>query len=272
MTEDSGADNLAATPSVDRRRRRIRRLVVLALALGIPVGVVGVGLLKQGRPYDAVRPPVDGEPGRWVWLEGADNTRDIGGYRTREGRTVRKGVVYRSGTLSHVTDAGCESFGKLGVVTVIDFRNRLSPLPLYNGDVLGIHRAARVYGCPMSFPGGEPWQEFYVRGVRENAESYREAFELLAEPGRLPLLYHCRAGADRTGVMTALLLTLLGVDRETVLAEFRLSEQVDRPGSLDAMVRLLDEVEAKGGIVQFLADLGVTPAVQERIRAALLVD
>ena len=179
-------------------------------------------------------------------------------------------MVYRSGTLSHVTDAGCAAFRELGVVTVIDFRNRLSPLPLYNGDVWGIQRVAKVHGLPMSFATGEPWQEQYVRGLRDNAEAIRRAFALLARPGSLPLMYHCRDGADRTGVMTALLLTLLGVDRSTVIAEFRLSEQVDHPGSLGAMERLLDSVEAGGGIGPFLAGIGVSTDEQASIRALLL--
>lgn len=250
-------------------RRKALRIGLVCL-IAVPVVFVAIGLLQQGRPCPATRPPVDGEPGRWVWLDGAENTRDIGGYKTRDGGTVRRGLVYRSGTLSHVTDAGCEAFRRLGVVTVIDFRNRLTPWPLYNGDVLGIQRIAGVYGCPVTFEACEPWQEQYVRGLRENAAAFRRAFNLLAEPGRLPLMYHCRDGADRTGVMTALLLALLGVDRATIVADFRLSEQVGNSGSLGAIERLLDVIDAGGGIERFLADLGVTPATQTRIRESLL--
>lgn len=267
MSNADSADQV--TRPVAKPRRLVRRIVLFCL-IGIPLGVVGVGVLQQGRYYDAAPPPHDAEPGRWVWIEGAENTRDIGGYRTSDGRTVRRGVVYRSGTLSHVTENGCKAFSQLGIVTVIDFRNRLSPLPLYNGDVLGIHRVATVYGFPVSFEAGKPWQELYVRGIRENAESFRRTFELLADSKHLPLLYHCRDGADRTGVMTALLLALLGVDRDTVIADFRLSEKTKHPGSLGAMERLLDEIQAKGGIERFLEGLGVQPAVQARIRANLL--
>ena len=257
-------------PDIPPKRRRIARRVVLLCAAGIPASIVIVGLLQQGRPREATPPPKDAEPGRWVGIEGAENTRDLGGYATRDGRTVRRGMVYRSGTLSHVTDEGCRTFRELKVATVVDFRNRLSALPLYNGDVLGIHLVARVYGIPMSFKAQDPWQEFYVAGFRDHHDAFRRTFELLAQKDRLPLLFHCRDGADRTGVMAALLLTLLGVDRETVLAEFRLSEQVGNPGSLDAMRRLLDEVEESGGIEQFLAAAGITPETQQRIRELLL--
>ena len=83
-------------------------------------------------------------------------------------------------------------------------------------------------------------------------------------------MYHCNWGADRTGVMTALLLSLLGVDRDTVLADFRLSEKIDRPGSLGAMERLLDEIGVSGGIESFLIELGVPETVQTRVREQLL--
>ncbi len=260
-------DRLTDVPK--KPRRKILRIALVSL-LGVLAAIIIPGILQQGRPRPATPPPSNAEPGRWVWIDGAENTRDIGGYKTRDGQTVRRGVVYRSGTLSHVTDEGCKTFRDLGIVTVIDFRNRLSPLPLYNGDVLGIHRAAKVYGFPCSFKAQEPWQEFYVRGFRDNADSFRRAFEVLAQPDRLPLLYHCRDGSDRAGVMTALLLTLLGVDRETVIADFRLSEQIGNPGSLDAMRRFLDEIEIRGGIGPFLDSAGVPPAVQSRVREQLL--
>lgn len=251
-------------------RRRRTRWIVLFCTAGIALLVLAVGVLQQGTPYDAKRPPTDAEPGRWVWLEGAENTRDIGGYKTLDGRVVRRGLVYRSGTLSHVTDAGCKAFRDLGVVAVIDFRSRLSPLPLFNGDVLGIQRAATVYGCPVSLTHQQRWQDEYLCGFRDNVDSFRRAFELLANRDNLPLMYHCQIGVERTGIMTALLLMLLGVDRETVLADFRLCEKIDLAGNLLAMNRLLDEVEARGGIERFLAEAGISPAVQTQIRDLLL--
>jgi len=240
------------------------------VALGIPTFVIGLGVIRQGTPCEVMPPPADAEPGRWFFVDGAQNTRDVGGYPTRDGRTVRRDRVYRSGTLSHVTSEGCEAFQALGIHTVVDYRNRLSPLPLYNGDVLCIHQAAKVHGFPVSFRKEGPREERYLRGVRENADAYRKTFALLADPDRLPLMYHCAAGTDRTGVMTALLLTLVGVERETVMEDFRLSEQVGTPGNFEAMVRLLDEVETSGGIEVFLEDLGVSRDVQAGVVAQLV--
>jgi len=251
-------------------RRRWVRWVVLLCLVDIPVIVVGVGLLMQGGAVEVTPPPADGEPGRWVWIEGAENTRDVGGYRTQDGRSVRRGCVYRSANLSHVTGAGCQAFRELKVATVVDFRNRMTALPLYGGDVYGIYQAAKVIGIPISFRKKGPWQEYYVRGVHDNADAFRQVFELIAQPDRLPLMYHCNAGTDRTGVMTALLLTLLGVDRDTVIADFRLSEKVGHTGSLGAMERLPGEIDAAGGIENFLANLGVPNTIQMQICDQLL--
>ena len=253
-----------------RRARRRARLIAVSVAVGVPVFVVGLGIYRQGRAVEVVPPPADAEPGRWVFIDGAQNTRDVGGYATRDGRTVRRGKVYRSGTLSHVQDAGCETFRELGVVTVVDFRNRLTPWPLYNGDVLCIHMAASVHGLPVSFRSEGPLAGRYLQGLRENADAFCQTFELLADPERLPLMYHCHAGTDRTGVMTALLLSLLGVDRDVILADFGLSEKVGTPGNLPAMQALLDEIDRSGGIEAFLADLGVPRDVQAKVRENLL--
>jgi len=257
--------------TIPSKCRRLRLVVILCLA-GVLMIVVGVGLLQQGGYVEVTRPPADGAPERWVWIEGAENTRDIGGYKTQDGRTIRRGMIYRTANLSHVTEAGCEAFRELKVATVIDFRNRLTALPLYGGDVFCIHKVAKVYGLPVSFRKQGDWREYYVQGVRDNADAFRQAFELIAQPDRLPLMYHCNVGTDRTGVMTVLLLTLLGVDRDTVIADFRLSEKVGHFGNHGAMERLLDEIGAKGGIESFLIELGVPKAIQSRIRERLLTE
>lgn len=262
--------NAGEATNLGTRRRLRARWMLAVLLLGIPTFVVGLGLYRQGRPVEVAPPPADAEPGRWIFIDGAQNTRDIGGYRSRDGRTVRRKLVYRSGTLSHVTPAGCDTFRGLGVVTVVDFRNRVSPLPLYNGDVFCIHQAANVRGFPVSFRSDGPQAGRYIQGLRENADAFRRTFELLADPDRLPLLYHCAAGIDRTGVMTALLLTLLGVDRETVIADFRLSEQVGTRGNLEAMEALLDEIQANGGIEACLSAIGVSPETQAAVRRLLV--
>jgi protein-tyrosine phosphatase len=232
-------------------------------------GILVWGSIPDG-PLVITPPPATAEPGRWVHIEGAANTRDAGGYSTEDGHAVKRGMIYRSAKLNRLSKTGADAYRELGITTVIDFCNRLTPWPLFGGDVWAVQLASSVRGCPMSFNDEGPFDEFYTRGVRDNADSYRKAFELLADADSYPVLYHCRAGTDRTGVMSALLLLLLGVDQETVLADFRLSERVGLPGRLPAMYVLLDEIEAAGGVEPYLESIGVTSETQRRIREHLL--
>lgn len=253
-----------------RRSALKKRTLLIASPVVVVMVVIALGSIPNG-PLVITPPPPGAEPGRWVHLEGAANTRDAGGYAARDGRFVKRGIVYRSGKLNRLSSAGAVAFRELGVNTVIDFCNRLTPWPLFGGDVWSVQLASSVHGCPISFrKDGVPGEEFYVRGVQDSADSYREAFELLADADNYPVLYHCAAGTDRTGVMSALLLELLGVDRASIIADFRLSEQVDRPGNLLAMQRLLDEITAQGGIEKCLENIGVTSETQQRIRELLL--
>lgn len=227
------------------------------------------GSIPEG-PVVITPPPEDAKPGRWIHVEGAANTRDAGGYTTEDGRRVKPGTIFRSAKLNRLTSAGVETYREMGVRTVIDFCNRLTPWPLFGGDVWGVQLVSSVRGCPMSFSKEGPRDEFYTRGVRDNADAYREAFEILADADNLPVLYHCAAGTDRTGVMSALVLSLLGVDRDTVIEDFRLSEKVDLPGSLPAMNVLLDHIDEEGGIEAYLQSIGVSRDIQGRVRANLL--
>lgn len=214
--------------------------------------------------------PADAEPGRWVLLDGANNTRDIGGYLTGDGRTVRRNTVYRSGTLSRLTSTGCQSFRQLEVRRVIDFRNRLAPSPLFDGDAPCVFEASQMSLLPVLVPPSNDSDERYVLTVSRYASSYRQAFELLAVEGNLPLLYHCAAGKDRTGVMTVLLLTLLGVERQEVIADYELSDLVAAPVSTARVLALFEEIDRQGGIESYLAGIGVPASTQEAIRRLLL--
>lgn len=247
------------------------RLIFLGVVSGcLLVGVAGCAGLVGSQPIETILPPADAEPGRWFILDGVNNTRDIGGYRTTDGRSVRWNTVYRSGTLSGLTDAGCEAFRGLGIRRVVDFRNRLASSPLFGGDAVCVFQAAVVTLLQVRGADDDSTLPAYVQTVQDNTDSYRQAFELLADPANLPLLYHCAAGKDRAGIMTALLLTLLGVDRETVIEDYRLSDLVGAPVDPQAVIDLLDEVDRRGGIESYLAAIGVDPATQAAIRSTLL--
>ncbi len=113
-------------------------------------------------------------------------------------------------------------------------------------------------------------EQAYIQGFKANVDAFRRLFEQLGEDKSLPLLFHCSAGKDRTGVMTALLLTLLGVDRQTVIDDYLLSAKVWNDANLVAIESLLTEVESQGGIEAFLSKIGVPADLQTKIRNRLL--
>ncbi|MBI4580290.1 MAG: tyrosine-protein phosphatase [Planctomycetes bacterium] len=251
-----------------RRSRRLGRVVWACIALGGFVASTqpsGCGALIDP-PTQTVLPPADAEPGRWIIVDGANNTRDIGGYATMDGRTVKWQTVYRSGELSDLTAAGCEAFRNLRIRRVVNFRNQFLPTVLFDGDSVCVSLASRQTLLPTLVADGGS----YVETVRIYAGNYRQAFELLADAANLPLLYHCSSGKDRTGIMTILLLTLLGVDRETVMADYGLSDLVEATTDPQAASDLLDEIDRQGGIEVCLSGMGVSLDVQDAIRVLLL--
>ena len=171
---------------------------------------------------------------RFLPLEGARNVRDLGGYLGEDGRTVKWGCLMRAGDLDLLTDSDLRLLNSLGLKTFIDFRRpaeRTSApdkcpasvtenvaLPIDPGDIELL--AARGDASPE-----ELMAESYSRMIRDFQEEYGRFFALLAEEDRAPLLFHCTAGKDRTGFAAALLLSALGVNRRTLIADYILSAE-----------------------------------------------
>ncbi|HUW81507.1 MAG TPA: tyrosine-protein phosphatase [Phycisphaerae bacterium] len=210
----------------------------------------------------APRESLPAEPTRWVELPGALNARDLGGYGAADGKTVRWHKVYRSAALHALTGEGCQAFANLRIKTVIDMRNRLLSSPLFGGDVLCVHCCAEVHLLPV--------KDVRDANVFESAqwiELFREGLPLLADADRLPLLFHCGAGKDRAGAFSAVLLAILGVDRQDIVDDYLLSAEVSDPAPI---LRLLDSIDQKGGIESVTASLGVPAQTLAAIRENLL--
>ncbi len=194
----------------------------------------------------------DGVPSRRLALDGAVNVRDIGGYRGSHGREVIRGRLFRGDSLSQLTVPDTECLDQLRLRTVVDFRtpgevllngpDRLphgldvTHLPVSGGDLGSIYELIasgdqlRQYralgdGRAASFMVGV--NRAFVTDTRQR-ETFGTTLRLLCAPGRLPLLYHCTSGKDRTGWMTAIVLTALGVPRELVLRDYLLSNDLHR--------------------------------------------
>jgi protein-tyrosine phosphatase len=170
-----------------------------------------------------------------VPLEGGSNFRDFGGYRTVDGATVRRGLVFRSAHLGGLTDTDRSALGKLGVRTIVDLRgvNEAAETPhLISGlacKVVGAHiepqlgeqlRSGVENGTLTPFVVMELLTDHYRDYPRRCAPGFRTLFTTLSDGTHRPLVFHCTAGKDRTGFASALLLSLLGVPWDDVMEDY----------------------------------------------------
>jgi protein-tyrosine phosphatase len=181
--------------------------------------------------------PAHGEPlvtaDRSLHLATAPNFRDIGGYRTRDGRWVKVGLVYRSDELDRLSDADLAKLGRLAPALDVDLRSagerQRGPdrLPagaeLLVADVIGDAGPNATTMAKINSPDAAA--DFLVTANRQFVslpsarDAYGSLFARLQGPGG-PIVYHCSAGKDRTGWATAVLLSALGVPRSTVMADY----------------------------------------------------
>ena len=213
-------------------------------------------------------------------LEGAVNLRDFGGYATVDGRIVRRGRLYRSGSLAGLTPPAQQRFRELGVRLICDLRRpdekREAPTPIPE------HLARRIE-IPID-PGSaiamrsrlgdrsltlKERIDFMVainrELARDHADAYARMFEALLELEEGAFLVHCSAGKDRTGFACALVLHALGVPEETVLEDYLLTNQ--HVGFEAWVASLAERLDPEGRLSrdEVLALAGVRP---EYLRAA----
>ncbi|WP_436771684.1 tyrosine-protein phosphatase [Yinghuangia sp. YIM S09857] len=236
-----GSDN----PGMPRRGAVVGRR---AFTIGVG-GAVAAALLPGSAAYahGDTRPRT-----RLVPLAGAVNTRDLGGYRTYHGRRLRWGQVYRGDALGKLTDGDLVLLHRLGLRTVVDFRgpkeiakdgaDRLPPgATLVNNPVLDSAGDAMTEAIIQALATGDPTvlqqllgdgkgAALMMEGHRSSVTSdasragFGDTLRRIAER-ETPLLYHCTAGKDRTGWMSALLLTALDVPDDTIVADYMLSNE-----------------------------------------------
>jgi protein-tyrosine phosphatase len=172
---------------------------------------------------------------QFIELDGCFNFRDLGGYRTSSDGTVAQRMLYRSDSLHRLTAAGLAAFTDLGIATVLDLRTpaevRQSSWalpPQWRGRWRHLPLLEQVPEWSTMDPRELAHADFAARHYRRiatsGATSLRVAIETLAMPGALPAVFHCTAGKDRTGVLAALVLRLLGVPARTAADEYALSE------------------------------------------------
>jgi protein-tyrosine phosphatase len=242
---------------------------------------------------------------RHITFDACFNFRDLGGYQTTDDRTVRRGAVYRSGSIHRMTMADLEIASRLGIRTVIDLRSTVEVGR--GGDYLGgtnvaFHHAPLFENDDLPFKWAEPDDpapppgEDYVAIADKGARSLAGAFHAIAE-GDHSIVFHCAAGKDRTGILAALLLACLGVPDRSIVTDYQLSdlsiapfaawaeanapeeaaEAAARPPWLRytsglVMQAFLDLLRDRhGSIDDYLSDLGVEHSAKQSLRARLLV-
>ncbi len=184
------------------------------------------------RILDRVPEPGEDLTGRWVGLEGAFNFRDLGGYPCEGGRRVVSGVLFRSDALHHLTAADIGAMAALGIRTVIDLRapdeiERVGVGPIAHAGLgyLNAPVIPALSGEAGGAPPGTDVAERYLWYLDVGRQALVDAIEVIADADRSGVVFHCAAGKDRTGVLAALVLGILGVPGEEIVADYALTNR-----------------------------------------------
>lgn len=190
----------------------------------------------------------------WIDLDGCFNFRDLGGYRTADGRHFRTGIVFRSDGLHLLSAADLEKLAKeIKLGHVIDLRSQEEVEEVGRGaiaDQTETHHVPLFAGVSArsdkKFEMPEDMGDLYFMMLTFGEQPIVEVIRLLSEV-REPAVFHCAAGKDRTGVISAVLLSLVGVPEETIVADYAFSRQNldrinERLGQADTYQRFMNDL------------------------------
>ena len=246
------------------------------------------------------------QPERTLIWDGCVNVRDLGGHPTEDGRTTRFGAVVRADSVRALSDAGWDALLAYGVSRIVDLRLRseLALDPPRELDVEVVH-------VPLLQIDDEEWAEIdaifdaqpdaagstravYLEFLERRRPQFAQAFAAVADAPEGTVVVHCQGGKDRTGLVVALLLRVVGVDVEAIVADYALSgpnlsertsawvaetddelerERRRRIGSApaEAMVAVLKELERRyGSVREYLDAAGVDQATVDKVRTRLV--
>lgn len=215
---------------------------------------------------------------RAIYCDGITNMRDLGGWTTEDGKTVKQGMLYRSGRLNankvetvfpEITAAGLETMKQLGIKTELDLREA------ENNEIGGLTESliegAKYVNIPMI---GE------LNKTRSNNDAQMlQVFELLGDKNNYPLVFHCSIGTDRTGYLSYVINALLGVPAESLQRDYLLSNFGSIGGSRNiARIKgdYIDYINNYEGATlaekaeNFLLDLGVKQEQINTVREVML--
>ena len=238
-------------------------------------------------------------------FEGCFNFRDIGGYLNQDGKRVKKCLYFRTGRQDRMTEKDLSQLSDLKISTQIDLRKPdevldqgKGPLEAMGANYINIAVIPEGGSDQLSKLVGDTGisGKRYLGYLEFGPTSWLRLFGILADQENLPVVLHCTAGKDRTGVSTAFLLSVLGVNRDVIEADYLLTnldterqadfiestvgypDGYDRESMIsaagvpkDAMKDFLDGVESKwGSSVEYLKKIGVTEEQMEMVRKNFL--
>jgi protein-tyrosine phosphatase len=238
---------------------------------------------------------------RRLGWEGVLNARDLGGYATADGRMTRWGAVVRSDSLAALTPAGREALVDYGVRSIVDLRLpdevAEQPNPFAEPDTHGVAYANVSFIDPAVGPVEDitTLVDDYTWMLDRFGAAVAAVMTMIAQAPEGGVLVHCAAGKDRTGLVSALLLGLVGVAPETIAADYALTAECLRPRdeqwlesgpgdraereqalvrfapTAEVMLEVLDRLTQRyGGVEAYLLEAGVAPDDLARLRARLV--
>jgi len=174
---------------------------------------------------------------RHIPIKGSYNIRDIGGYKTKNGGTIKWRKLFRSALLSNIDLAETDEMEALNICSICDFRTldeqaqnpdkwsnlekiKKFPFPIGHGRVDKFKKAKA-----KDFQEGEGHYLYKANYsyVTVHASQFKAFFKILLDESNYPILFHCTAGKDRTGFAAYLLLSLLGVDEKVIIEDYLLT-------------------------------------------------
>ncbi len=242
---------------------------------------------------------------RHLALDGVFNFRDMGGYRASEGRFVAWRRLFRADGLHRLSEEGVRAFEGLGIRTVIDLRTggEIDEHGIVANGTVGVdHHHVPLLDRTWSradvtdHPSHELIASLYLDMLLGGAERFAHALRLLAVEDTYPVVFHCAAGKDRTGVLAAIVLGALGVSDSDVVADYVLSRvgvnrwvaryRAEHPGEElprgaqamidsdpETMRRFLTGVRERFGSPRgYVSSLPLPPDIVDALEARLLDD
>ncbi|MCU4675121.1 tyrosine-protein phosphatase [Catenovulum sp. 2E275] len=217
------------------------KYTVMVLGTALSLGTLSACSTTEVAQAEQVQKSQPSEFTRVLALKGGRNFRDLGGYQTTDGHTVKWGKIYRSGALHQLTDADYQKLKGLEIATIVDFRaTHERQKEVTNWQAGPVNQMAWDYNLDVDtkafaelFKKGEVTAQdmenvmanMYPGILDSQKPHYQAMFAQLVKSDE-PLLFHCTAGKDRTGIAAALILTALGVDRATIEQDYVLTESV----------------------------------------------